>query len=234
MAECPHAEELIMTHTHAARLFVLWAFLGSPVLMAGCANTMIAAKEAMGIPKRDQMVARVEDARDSQTAAKEEFASALDEFLAVTKADGGELEKAYRRLSDRHEASKKAAARVTSRISDVERVATALFREWEKELTQYTSESLRAKSREQLDQTRTQYDRLLASMKAAEAKMPPVLAVLGDHVLFLKHNLNARAIGSLSGAAGEVSAEVDRLIRDMNAAIDEANAFIGQMNSAGT
>lgn len=223
-----------MTHTHAARLVVLWAFLGSPVLMAGCANTMIAAKEAMGIPKRDQMVARVEDARDSQTAAKEEFASALDEFLAVTKADGGELEKAYRRLSDRHEASKKAAARVTSRISDVERVATALFREWEKELTQYTSESLRAMSREQLDQTRSQYDRLLVSMKAAEAKMPPVLAVLGDHVLFLKHNLNARAIGALSGAAGEVSAEVDRLIRDMNAAIDEANTFIGQMNSAGT
>ncbi len=222
-------------HNRFAPLWIVLRVLsGAPLLTAGCANTMIAAKEAIGIPKRDQMVARVEDARDSQTEAKEEFASALEEFLAVTQTQGGELEKAYRRLSDRHEASKKAAGRVTARISDVERVATALFREWEQELTQYTNESLRAKSREQLGETRTQYDRLLTSMKSAEAKMPPVLAVLGDHVLFLKHNLNARAIGSLTGAAGEISAEVDRLIRDMNAAIDEANAFIGQMQSAGT
>ncbi|MBL9001634.1 MAG: DUF2959 domain-containing protein [Phycisphaerae bacterium] len=208
------------------------AALGCAPFLTGCGSAVIAAKEYMGIPKREQMVARVEDARNAQTVAKEQFASALDEFLAVTKADGGDLEAKYRKLNAEYEASVKSAKAVSSRIADVEQVSGKLFAEWQREIGEYTTPSLKAASQAQLAETKEQYARLLASMKNAEAKMQPVLATFKDQVMFLKHNLNARAIASLEGTAGQVSADVERLIKDMNASIDEANAFIGQLKSA--
>ena len=61
--------------------------------------------------------------------------------------------------------------------------------------------------------------------------MDPVLAAFKDQVLFLKHNLNARAISSLQGNAAQMQTDINALIRDMEASIKEANSFIDQMES---
>jgi hypothetical protein len=66
-------------------------------------------------------------------------------------------------------------------------------------------------------------------MKTASSKMDPVLRGFNDRVLFLKHNLNAQAIASLSGDVRMIEGDVARLISEMNASIAEADAFIGQM-----
>ena len=58
-----------------------------------------------------------------------------------------------------------------------------------------------------------------------------LLAAFNDQVLFLKHNLNARAIASLDSTVLELEGEVTRLIEEMNASIAEANAFIESMNA---
>ncbi len=73
--------------------------LGGAMFSAvGCASTGIAIREQFGYAKREQLVDRVEDARESQDAAREQFADALEEFLAVTGADAGELESRYSAL----------------------------------------------------------------------------------------------------------------------------------------
>ncbi|MBS0197511.1 MAG: DUF2959 domain-containing protein [Planctomycetes bacterium] len=192
---------------------------------------MIAAKEYMGIPKRDQMVARVQDARDSQTAAKEQFKSALDEFLAVTKASGGELEAKYKKFSSEYDASEAAAAKVSSRIADVERVSTALFKEWEKEIGTLTNPAYKADAQKDLTESKASYEKLHASMKTAEGKMAPVLATFKEQVTYLKLKLNARAIAGLQGTVQQVSMDVDKLIADMNTSINEANAYINQLQA---
>jgi hypothetical protein len=61
--------------------------------------------------------------------------------------------------------------------------------------------------------------------------MEPVLSVFRDHVLFLKHNLNAQAIASLRGDLAEVEADVGALIREMEAAIAESEAFLARMQA---
>ncbi|QKK09521.1 MAG: DUF2959 domain-containing protein [Planctomycetota bacterium] len=199
--------------------------------MGGCASASMAIKEQFGYAKREQLVDGVQKARDAQEDAKEQFASALEEFIAVTRVDGGELEATYKRLQRELERSEDRAESVRDRITSVERVGGALFREWEQELSEYSSESLRASSREQLEATRRRYDELLAAMGRAESKMEPVLVAFNDQVLFLKHNLNARAIASLEGTVGELEQEIGVLIRDMEASIAEANAFIDSMGS---
>ena len=50
-----------------------------------------------------------------------------------------------------------------------------------------------------------------------------------DQVLYLKHNLNAKAIASLQTELVSVEAEVNSLIKDMEASIKEANSFISAM-----
>jgi SMC interacting uncharacterized protein involved in chromosome segregation len=201
--------------------------------MTGCASHRIAIKEKFGYAKREQLVDRVQDARDGQVKAKQQFESALKEFLAVTNVSGAELrdlEERYDRLNDEYERSEDRAQQVHDRINRVQQVAEALFDEWEDELKQYSSENLRRNSKRQLDDTRRQYGRLINVMKAAEARMPPVLSAFKDQVLFLKHNLNARAISSLQKNAEQIQNDVTKLVREMEASIKEANAFIEQMN----
>lgn len=201
--------------------------------LAGCASTRIALAETFGYEKREQLVDRVAEARDAQSEAQETFNSALEEFLAVTGASGGELEARYERLQSAYDRSSSRADRVRSRIRAVERVADALFGEWERELDDYESERLRAASADQLDDTRSAYGDLLRKMRAAEARMDPVLVAFGDQVLFLKHNLNARAVASLSETVGELETEIADLVAEMQASIDEANAFIDALGASG-
>jgi len=202
-----------------------------PIL--GCSSAKIAALESMGYAKREQLVNRVDDARDSQVEAKKQFESALAEFLAVTGgAETKDLESRYSKLKNAYERSESKAESVRSRIKDVERVSDALFKEWNKELSEYSSESMRAASAQQLAETRQQYDRLIGVMKNASTKMDPVLAAFKDQVLFLKHNLNARAIASLQGTAVTIQSDVTNLVNEMQTSINEADAFIRQMQAA--
>lgn len=199
--------------------------------MAGCASTGIALNEAFGYAKREQLVDRVQAAKTGQEAAKEQFADALEEFMSVTRAEGGELERVYSRLKTQLERCESRASAVTDRINSVESVANALFREWEQELDQYSSPTLRSSSELELRQTKEQYQTLLAAMQRAEGTMEPVLQAFRDQVLFLKHNLNARAVASLQNEVGAIESEVQSLIAEMNASINEANTFIDSMGN---
>ncbi|HCL77928.1 MAG TPA: DUF2959 domain-containing protein, partial [Pseudomonas sp.] len=167
--------------------------------LVGCQSAYYSAMEKAGIHKRDILVDRVEDARDSQQHAKEQFKDALERYRSVVEVKGGDLQKRYDALNSEYEASVASARDVRSRIEAVEDVADALFKEWEGELKQYSNASLKSASAKELSRTRAEYRTLIQRMKAAEQRIEPVLSVLRDQVLFLKHNLNARAISALHG-----------------------------------
>ncbi|HPY77360.1 MAG TPA: DUF2959 family protein, partial [Anaerohalosphaeraceae bacterium] len=73
------------------------------------------------------------------------------------------------------------------------------------------------------------YDRLIGAMERARDKIDPVLSAFKDQVLFLKHNLNARAIASLQGQLSSIESDIAVLVRDMETSIAEADSFIKQM-----
>ena len=199
--------------------------------LSGCQSAYYSAMEKAGIHKRDILVDRVEDARDSQQDAKQQFKDALERYRSVVKVNGGDLEQRYEALNREYGASVAAANDVRARIEAVEDVAEALFDEWEDELQQYSNASLKSASARELSRTRSEYRTLLQRMKAAEKRIAPVLAVLRDQVLFLKHNLNARAIGALQGEYRTLQSNVDQLMADMQRAIDEADSFIRRLQA---
>jgi hypothetical protein len=184
----------------------------------------------VGIHKREILVNRVENARDAQSDAQEQFKDALEQFGAVVKIENTDLKESYERLNAEYEASKKAAKNVSNRINKVESVAEDLFVEWEEELQLYRNETLRRSSAEKLRETRGHYQQMLASMRRAEKSMTPVLRAFQDNVLFLKHNLNAQAIGSLRSEFSSLKVEIESLVKNMDDAIDTSNKFIEKLN----
>lgn len=204
----------------------LAATFAAVLLLASCATAYYRALETVGIEKRDILVDRVEEARDSQSTAKEQFSSALDRYRSVVNVEGGDLEEIYDRLSAEYERSEERAQAVEERIAAVESVANDLFDEWENEIGQYSDPALRRQSQRLLTDTRSDYGRLITAMQRAERAMEPVLTLFQDQVLFLRHNLNARAIGSLQTELADIERATAALIEEMERSIAEASRFI--------
>ncbi len=196
---------------------------------AGCQKAYYKTMETFGKHKRDILVSRVEKARDAQQDTKEEFKSALEQFSSVVKVPGSELQTKYNKLKTELDKCEASAKEVSSRITDVETVSKALFKEWKSELEQYTNRQLRSASEQKYKQTQQRYEQLIGAMKQAESKIEPVLSAFRDQVLFLKHNLNAQAVASLQGELVSIESNVDSLIKEMDKSISEANAFISTM-----
>lgn len=208
-------------------------FVLSCVLLIGaCESAYYGVQEQFGNLKNDILVDRVEDAMEAQEDAKEEFKSALEQFEAVVGVPESELKSVYGRLSDAFEDAEDKAATVTKRIDSVEDVADDLFEEWADELQQISNASLRSRSAAQLKTSKRRSTDLITVMRRAESRMDPVLNSFRDHVLFLKHNLNARAVASLQGELGGIETDVGRLIREMEKSIAEAQNFINTMETS--
>ncbi len=202
------------------------------LVLSGCASTYYDAMEKVGYHKRDILVDRVESARDAQSEAQDQFRSALDQFASVIELENTDLKSAYERLNGEFEASEAAAQAVSSRIDKVESVADALFDEWQEELELYQNQNLKTASTRKLKATKRHYGEMLSSMRKAEQSMQPVLSSLRDNTLFLKHNLNAQAIGSLRGEFTNLRSDIGRLINRMNQSIEESNRFIQRLQNS--
>jgi len=206
--------------------------LTAGLLVSACSSVYYSVWEQLGKEKRDLLRDNVEAVREDQEDVGEQFESALAEIRALYDLDGGELEKSYDRLNSEYEDSVSRADALRDRIDKVDQVAADLFSEWEKELEAITDPSLRSRSREQLDTTRGRFKRLASALESTEKAMDPVLETFQNQVLFLKHNLNAQAIGSLAGEMSSIEAEVGSLLDDLNSSIREADAFIQSLPGA--
>lgn len=213
-----------MSYIASIKSFV-WVFL-IVVLFAGCQSTYYAMWEKVGKEKRHLLKDQVEKSRDDQEKASQEFTDALTRLKEMYGLDGGDLEKMYNRLSDDYEDCENRAEQVDERIEKVRRIAKDLFSEWRLEIDQIRNASFRSKSSQKLKATQARYARLEKAMRTARKRMNPVLSNMRDYVLFLKHNLNAQAIGSLRGEVASIETDVDRLILDIQRSIKEADSFL--------
>ena len=201
--------------------------------VAGCQSavrkTMYSAYEKVGIEKRDILKSRVDDARDEQKDAAESFEDALTAFKKMYAFDGGKLEKQYSKIKDAYDDADKDAKEVRASIAKMDIVAKDLFKVWGEEASKIDTADLRKRSLELKSQTEAKYGKLHAALKKSESRMDPVLKKLSDQVLFLKHNLNAKAIASLQTESGTIQKDIERLIEEMKASIQEAEKFIAEL-----
>lgn len=208
------------------------SLIAATLLLTGCQSAYYGAMEKVGYHKRDIMVDRVKAAKESQEDAQKEFSSALEEMQALLNHNGGNLEKAYNKAKDEYESAQSAADDVSNRINKVEDVAEALFDEWQTEIGEISKASLRRNSETKLKETRRSYEQLIKTMRRAESKMPPILTAMKDNMLYLKHNLNAQAIGAIKGEFTSLQTDISGLIKEMNKSINESTRFIEALENS--
>ncbi len=211
------------------RIAIPFLLLSAAAASIGCKSAYYSTMEKFGFHKREILVDRVRDGREEQAAAQEQFQTTLEAFKKLTGFQGGDLEDLYENLSDEYEASETRADAVRERIDSIQSVAKALFEEWRDEIDEMSDRGIKGQSEKMLADTEARYAELLSKMKLAASKMDPVLGAFKDRVLLLKHNLNARAIDSLRTEELGIHEDVEALLRDMQASIQEADEFIAAM-----
>jgi hypothetical protein len=214
------AKRLVVAAVTALGLFSLLA-------TTGCTSIYNATMEnVFGYEKRELFKKSVTALQSEQKDAQKEFKDALTRLKELYGFQGGELESIYAKVKDSYERCDREAKSVHKRIENMEDLAKSMFNEWEKEIGQYSNPNLAAASREQLHATQDRFTQLAKTVREAEASMQPVLSQLKDNVLFLKHNLNASAIGSLQGEATNIQKQIEELLARMNASIAASDRFI--------
>jgi predicted nuclease with TOPRIM domain len=199
------------------------------IALAACSTAYYATWETLGKEKRDLLRDNVVDARDDQAKAQQEFKDALTRLKELTQFSGGDLEKAYDAIKDDYEACSDRADTLRGRIKKVDSIANDMFEEWQTEIGQISNARMKEDSAQKLKLTQQKYSKLHLAMQQAEKKMDPVLTRLHDNVLYLKHNLNAQAVGALGTEVADIEKEVEKLIKEMEISIAKADDFIATL-----
>jgi len=191
-----------------------------------CSSLYYASMKKVGKEKRDILASRILDAKKDQEKAKEQIRTTMEAFQELTGFQGGDLEKVYRKLNAEYEDAADRAKKVSDRINSIERVSNDLFKEWSGEISSMSDRQLKRSSLQLLNDTEKRQAVLLRKMREVEDRMRPVINTFHDKVLFLKHNLNARAIASLKQTGVQLDRQVASLLKDIEASTQEADAFI--------
>jgi hypothetical protein len=192
------------------------------------------AMEHLGKQKRDILVQRILAVRKDQQATQEQLKTTLEAFKDVTGFDGGNLEKVYNKLNKEYERCQDRADKLNGRVDSVDQVAQAMFSEWQGEIKSMRNRSLRNQSENLLLTARQQHTQYMRRMRRTEENIRPVLQAFRDQVIFLKHNLNSRAISSLKKTSVQIDAQANALIRDIDASSQEADRYIQTLSRADT
>jgi len=190
--------------------------------------------QKLGKEKRDILVQRVKDTKKDQEETKEQLKTTMEKFQELTGFQGGDLEKSYKKLNDEYERAAGQANKLHERIKSIDQVSNDLFSEWQKEINEMRNSQLKSRSTAMLRDAKDRQANYMKAMRKTEDQMTPVVAAFHDQVLFLKHNLNARAIGSLKGTSAKINTDVAALIKSIDSSMQEADKLIASLASAET
>jgi hypothetical protein len=199
------------------------------LLLAGCNAAYYKTMRTLGKEKRDILVQRIKDAKKDQDQTKQQLQTTMESFQALTGFQGGSLEKAYKRLNSDYENANSQAGKLHDKIQSIDQVSNDLFKEWQGEIGAMGNAKLKAQDTVMLRNAKTRQATYMRAMRRTEDQIAPVLKAFQDQVLFLKHNLNSRAIGSLKGTSATLQGNVADLIQSIDASSQEADKLISSL-----
>lgn len=214
---------------HLRRTLLVFA-----VLLSGCTSAYYKTMRTLGKEKRDILVSRVKDAKKDQDQTKQKLKTTMESFQELTGFQGGSLETSYKRLNNDFESANDQAVKLHNKVESIDQVSNDLFREWQGEIAEISNPKLKSQSTTMLRDARVRQAAYLRAMHKTESQITPVLAAFHDQVLFLKHNLNSRAIGSLKGTSASLQSDVADLIQSIDASSAEADKLINTLAASDT
>jgi outer membrane murein-binding lipoprotein Lpp len=219
----------LINQGEALRRTVFIPLIVLTLLLAGCKSTYYKTMRTLGKEKRDILVQRIKDAKKDQDQTKQQLKTTMESFQALTGFQGGSLEKSYKRLNSDYESANSQAGKLHDRIQSIDQVSNDLFKEWQSEIGAMDNGKLKSQDTVMLRDAKARQATYMLAMRRTEDEIAPVLKAFRDQVLFLKHNLNARAIGSLKSTSATLKSDVATLVKSIDASSQEADKLISTL-----
>lgn len=200
--------------------------------LSSCMQSYYTFWEALGQDKPDLLKDQVDKLREDQHAVTAQLQDALTRLKTAYGSSGSQLETTYENLKDDYEQAEKRNHALRQRIVRVGRIGDDLFDEWDTEIQTLHNPTYKADSNAKLTAARRKFQDLRRSLAKAEQGIEPVMTQFHDQVIYLKHNLNAAALGTLRGEARTIEADIGRLVQDMQRAIAASNEFLGTLDQS--
>ena len=197
--------------------------------LMSCSTVYYNTWEFFGQEKRDILESKMENVESSQESASEQLQDSLEIIREKYNFKEGELEETYDDLSDDYDSFEKRSQDLKQRISSAEVVAEDLFDEWKEEAYTLDNRTYRKNSLNKRSQTMRSFNLALVSTKKVQKKMDAILKQYKDHVIYLKHNLNAKIVGKLEVEMKSIAKDVQSLIKEIKASKNRTSDFISTL-----
>lgn len=205
------------------------AALALSLVAGACATT----SQSASIQQVDDLVTRVEEIHGDARAAKESVYEAILALRPVVTPAAGQPMTLFEGFLTAVDASDASAQSLAASIGPMEQSARRVFAKWERDLIQFESESLRARSRDRMESTRASYKEVLQAAQAAHEAHVGFNAALHDITLFLAHDYNAAAIGALQTDATALRERAKELGRVLERCMVAADSYVKQVAPVG-
>ncbi len=198
-------------------------------MLTGCTTVYYATWEQLGKEKRDLLKDNVLAARHEQREASQGFRDALTQLRSTYQVPPSRLQAVYEELRGHQKRLTRRYEDLDGRITKLNTIAMDLFSEWREEAESMSNREFHKRSLEQLAEAQDRYRQMQTALTETRNRCRPVLNQFNEYVLFLKHNLNAQALGALHGEAQEIIEGLGHLIEQLNNSISETDAFIATL-----
>ena len=209
-----------MTSIRTARYLTILSIIS----MAAAATTATAQAQS-GTKQAEKLRERAGETVDAMRAARLQVGSTLAEYNTILEGEAEDNRAAYKQLQKALTKSEESAVDVLSAIGRMEEVANEYFESWEGSLAGFSSEDMKARSKERLADTQERYQNILRAARESGQAFSPFVTQLKDQILFLGHDLNPSAIAALAPDAEKLNAQATEVFSDVDKTIATASEY---------
>jgi len=207
-----------------ALLSLALVVLATLVLTAGPAKAQFDGQKQV-----DKLISKANDTIGAMRAGRLQIGSTVDGYNTIMAGEAVDNRKAYKKLTKELAKSEQSAAKVRTKAEAMDVVANDFFSNWEASLAEFSSEDLRQRSTQRLNDTRKRYEGILEAAGKAGDAFDPFVSNLKDQILFLGHDLNPSAIQALQGDAKKLNGQAAEVFKDVDKTIATASEYTASL-----
>ena len=193
------------------------------VLVVGGMGAPVSAQSAN--KQIDKLISRAGDMVDAMAAARLQIGTTVDDYNGIIGGEMDDNRAAYKELQKALKKSEKSATSVVSEVQKMQEAADTYFASWESSMAEFSSDEMRQRSEQRMNDTRERYDGILTAGRETGDAFAPFVTQLKDQILFLGYDLNPSAIADLKGDAEKLNGQAKDVFEGVDATIETAEGY---------
>jgi DNA repair ATPase RecN len=175
------------------------AGLALAVLLAGCQGGQTEGQKMV-----QDLTKAINGFADSLRKGKAEIETTLAEYDQVINNTDGDLLGHFKKFNSGLDSIEKRAEAVRKQSDEVEKAADPFFAQWQADLEKFSSEDMKKRSKERMEETKKRFQEIDKIGDKAKAAYDPLMATLRDHALYLSNDLYKAAAETLKKDAAKI------------------------------